>query len=140
MVRNAENRGPAFTAGGDPRITSFGKFLRKYKLDELPQLINVLVGDMAVVGPRPEVAEYVNLYTDKQKKALSVRPGLTDMASIVYSDEESVLARYEDPHKAYIEKIMPDKLRLNLAYIERATFISDLALIVRTIKKVFWRR
>jgi lipopolysaccharide/colanic/teichoic acid biosynthesis glycosyltransferase len=140
MVKEAERQGPAFTTGGDPRITPVGRFLRKYKLDELPQLVNVIVGDMAIVGPRPEVPEYVALYNDEQKQVLSVRPGLTDTASIVYRDEENVLARYEDSRKAYIEKIMPDKLRLNLAYIKKAGFRSDLALIFRTVKKLFWRR
>ena len=140
MVKDAETKGPSFTAGGDPRITPIGRFLRKYKLDELPQLLNVIKGDMSFVGPRPEVAEYVEMYTEEQKKVLTVRPGLTDTASIVYRDEETVLARYEDSSKAYIEKIMPAKLRLNLAYLEKAGFAADLGLIFKTLEKIFWNR
>jgi lipopolysaccharide/colanic/teichoic acid biosynthesis glycosyltransferase len=140
MVKDAERQGPAFTAGGDPRITTVGRFLRKYKLDEFPQLINVLIGDMSIVGPRPEVSQYVRLYTAEQARVLSVRPGLTDPASIVYRDEESVLARFDDSEKAYVEKIMPAKLKLNLAYLDQATFVSDLALIFKTLQRLFWRR
>jgi len=140
MVKNADRQGPAVTAGGDPRITRIGSILRKYKFDELPQLFNVLAGHMSVVGPRPEVPEYVAMYTDEQKKVLSVRPGLTDPASIVYRDEESILARYDDTRAAYIEKVMPAKLRLNLAYLEKPTFGSDLALVFTTLKKLFRRR
>jgi len=140
MVKNAERQGPAFTAGGDPRITPLGRLLRKYKIDELPQLINVILGDMSLVGPRPEVPEYVERYTEEQRRVLSVRPGLTDTASIVYRDEEAVLSRYDDAQKAYVDKVMPAKLRLNLAYIERAGFFSDLSLIFKTLEKIFWRR
>jgi lipopolysaccharide/colanic/teichoic acid biosynthesis glycosyltransferase len=140
MIRKADRQGPAFTAGGDPRITAVGRFLRRYKLDELPQLINVLKGDMSLVGPRPEVPEYVAYYTEAQKKVLTVRPGLTDTASIVYRDEERVLARYDDARQAYIEKIMPAKLKLNLAYVEKAGLRTDLALIFKTLEKIFWRR
>ncbi len=140
MIRKADRQGPAFTTGGDPRITAVGRFLRRYKLDELPQLINVLKGDMSLVGPRPEVPEYVAFYTEAQKKVLTVRPGLTDTASIVYRDEERVLARYADARQAYIEKIMPAKLKLNLAYVEKAGLRTDLALIFKTLEKIFWRR
>jgi lipopolysaccharide/colanic/teichoic acid biosynthesis glycosyltransferase len=140
MIRKADRQGPAFTAGGDPRITAVGRFLRRYKLDELPQLINVLKGDMSLVGPRPEVPEYVAFYTEAQKKVLTVRPGLTDTASIVYRDEERVLARYADARQAYIEKIMPAKLKLNLAYVEKAGLRTDLSLIFKTLEKIFWRR
>lgn len=136
MVKNAARQGPAITTGGDNRITPFGRFLRKTKLDELPQLFNVLSGKMAIVGPRPEVPEYVRLYTDEQKAVLSVRPGLTDPASIAYRDEESVLARYDDPEKAYIEKIMPAKLKMNISYIEKASFSRDLALIFKTLGRL----
>jgi len=140
MVKDAERRGPAFTVGGDSRITPVGRFLRKYKLDELPQLVNVLIGHMSFVGPRPEVPEYVEYYTEDQRRVLDVRPGLTDPASIVYRDEENVLARYDDSRAAYIEKIMPAKLKLNIAYIEKAGFRRDLGLIFETLKKLFWRR
>ncbi len=140
MVRRADRQGPSYTVGGDPRITPVGRFLRKHKLDEIPQLFNVLVGQMSFVGPRPEVPEYVEMYTDSQRSVLSVRPGLTDPASIVYRDEEKVLARYEDSRAAYVEKIMPAKLKLNMAYLEKATFRKDLGLILETLKRLFWHR
>jgi lipopolysaccharide/colanic/teichoic acid biosynthesis glycosyltransferase len=140
MVKNAEKRGLAVTTGGDPRITPIGRFLRKSKLDELPQLLNVISGDMSLVGPRPEVPKYVSLYDDHQRQVLSVRPGLTDPASIVYRHEEQILARYADTEKAYIEVLMPAKLKLNLAYIEKQSFWRDLALIGRTLRKIFSSR
>jgi lipopolysaccharide/colanic/teichoic acid biosynthesis glycosyltransferase len=140
MVKNAEKRGLAVTTGGDPRITPMGRFLRKTKLDELPQLLNVISGDMSLVGPRPEVPKYVALYDDRQRQVLSVRPGLTDPASIVYRHEEQILARYADTEKAYIEVLMPAKLKLNLAYIEKQSFGRDLALIGRTLRKIFSSR
>jgi lipopolysaccharide/colanic/teichoic acid biosynthesis glycosyltransferase len=140
MVRRADKQGPSYTVGGDPRITPVGRFLRKHKLDEIPQLFNVLAGQMSFVGPRPEVPEYVELYTDAQRRVLSVKPGLTDPASIVYRDEEKVLARYEDSRTAYVEKIMPAKLKLNMAYLEKATFGKDLGLILETLKRLFWHR
>lgn len=140
MVRDANLKGPEITTGKDKRITPLGRFLRRSKLDELPQLINVLTGKMSFVGPRPEVPRYVRLYTDRQREVLKVRPGLTDTASIVYRDEESVLARYDDPERAYIDKIMPAKLEMNLAYIEKASFRRDLALIFKTLDRLFYRR
>lgn len=140
MVKKADRQGPAFTSGGDPRITPFGRFLRKNKLDELPQLINVVAGDMALVGPRPEVPDYVRYYTEDQRRVLTVRPGVTDPASIVYRDEEGVLTRFDDREKAYVEKIIPAKLKLNLAYIDKATFATDLGLILKTLGKLFTRR
>lgn len=140
MIKDAAARGPVVTVGGDPRITPLGRFLRKTKLDELPQLLNVLRGDMSLVGPRPEVPKYVAMYNDDQLRVLSVRPGLTDPASLAYSNEEEILARYEDREKAYIEDIMPAKLRLNLSYIEQATITSDLRLIFKTIGKIISRR
>ncbi len=140
MVRAADRQGPALTTDGDLRITTVGRLLRRTKLDELPQLLNVLWGDMSLVGPRPEVPEYVRLYSERQLKVLSVRPGLTDPASIVYRDEEKVLARYDDAEKIYTEKIMPAKLKLNLSYIEKATFLTDLGIIIKTLQKLFQRR
>ena len=137
MVKNAEKRGLAVTTAGDPRVTAVGRFLRRTKLDELPQLLNVISGDMSLVGPRPEVPKYVALYDDHQRNVLSVRPGLTDPASIVYRHEEEILARYADTEKAYIEVLMPAKLRLNLAYIKKQSFCRDLALIGRTLRKIF---
>lgn len=136
MVKDAAKKGPIVTAGGDPRITPIGRFLRKTKLDELPQLMNVLWGDMSLVGPRPEVPRYVELYNDEQLPVLAVRPGLTDPASIEYSNEEEILAKYEDREKAYIEILMPAKLKLNLSYIEKANICTDFGMIVKTIGKI----
>lgn len=140
MVKDAERRGLAVTTGQDPRITPVGRFLRKTKLDELPQLFNVLAGDMSLVGPRPEVPKYVELYTEAQRRVLFVRPGLTDPASIVYRNEEEILARHEDTEKAYIDILMPAKLKLNLAYIDNRSFLADLRLILRTMGKIISRR
>ncbi len=137
MIKDAENIGPAFTVGGDPRITGLGRFLRRTKLDELPQLFNVLFGQMSFVGPRPEVPQYVERYSDEQRRVLTVKPGMTDPASIVYRNEEEVLARYDDRQKAYVEKLMPAKLKLNLEYIDKSNFFSDISLIFKTINKLF---
>ncbi|MEZ5358027.1 MAG: sugar transferase [Candidatus Zixiibacteriota bacterium] len=140
MIKDAAKKGPVVTAGGDPRITPVGRFLRKTKLDELPQLINVFWGDMSLVGPRPEVPKYVKMYNDEQLRVLAVRPGLTDPASIAYSNEEEILAKYEDREKAYIEILMPAKLKLNISYIDRATFFSDVGMIFKTIGKIISRK
>ncbi len=140
MVKNADKIGGAITIGDDPRITKSGKFLRKYKIDELPQLINVLKGEMSLVGPRPEVIKYVNLYTSEQKEVLNLMPGITDPASIKYRNENILLAAsrdtYEasyDPEQVYIQEIMPDKIRINLEYASRATIFTDFKVIVKTI-------
>lgn len=124
------------TVGKDNRITKVGAFLRKYKLDEIPQLINVLIGDMSLVGPRPEVPKYVALYTDEQKEILKVRAGITDYASIEFSDENDLLASEEDPEKAYIEKVMPKKIELNKKYISEISILTDIKIILLTIKKI----
>lgn len=124
------------TVGKDGRITKLGSFLRKYKLDEIPQLINVLIGDMSLVGPRPEVPKYVALYTDEQKEILKVRAGITDYASIKFSDENDLLASEEDPEKAYIEKIMPKKIELNKKYLSEISILTDIKIILLTIKKI----
>ena len=124
------------TVGKDDRITKIGMFLRKYKLDEIPQLINVLLGDMSLVGPRPEVPKYVAFYTDEQKEILKVRAGITDYASIEFSDENDLLASEEDPEKAYIEKIMPKKIELNKKYILEISILTDIKIILLTIKKI----
>ncbi len=121
----------------DQRITKLGGFLRKYKLDEIPQLINILKGDMSFVGPRPEVPQYINLNNKEQKRVLTVRPGLTDYASLKYFDENRILTEYSDPEKVYIEKILPDKLKLSLKYIEERNFLLDMNLIIKTILKIF---
>ena len=133
MVADAERQGGAITIGKDPRITSVGTALRRFKLDELPQLLNVLRGEMTLVGPRPEVAHYVQLYSEAQRAVLELVPGITDPASIEYRDEAAVLATYPDPEQAYVEEIMPRKIRINLEYAARATAGSDVALILRTV-------
>lgn len=131
------DKGSLVTVGDrDSRITPVGYWLRKYKLDELPQFINVLVGDMSIVGPRPEVRKYVNLYNHDQLKVLSVRPGITDYASIRYSNESALLAAASDPEKEYISNIMPAKLRLNLEYVNNRTFAGDLKIIALTVGKI----
>lgn len=122
------------TVGGrDPRVTPIGYFLRKYKLDELPQLVNVLIGDMSLVGPRPEVKKYVDLYTKEQRRVLSIRPGITDWASIYYSDENEILGQSLDPEKDYIDKVMPDKLKYNLIYIENYGSVEYFKIIFSTL-------
>ena len=124
------------TVGKDERITKIGSFLRKYKLDEIPQLINVLIGDMSLVGPRPEVPKYVALYTDEQKEILKVRAGITDYASIEFSDENDLLASEKNPEEAYIEKIMPKKIELNKKYLSEISVLTDIKIILLTIKKI----
>lgn len=124
------------TIGADSRITQAGRFLRKTKIDEFPQLFNIIAGDMSIVGPRPEVPRYVLLYSEEQRRVLSVQPGLTDYASIEYLDEQELLGKSDDPEKTYISEIMPAKLRLNLKYIEDRNFWLDLKLIFRTIFKI----
>ncbi|WP_289127830.1 sugar transferase [uncultured Clostridium sp.] len=135
MVTNAEKLGKQITVGNDCRITKIGSFLRKYKLDELPQLFNVLLGDMSLVGPRPEVPRYVELYTDEQREVFKVRPGITDLASLKYSDENDILANIENPEEHYINVIMQDKLELNLEYIKKSNVFFDIYIIIKTILK-----
>ena len=120
----------------DARITSSGRFLRRYKLDELPQLINVLRGDMSLVGPRPEVRKYVDLYTEEQKQVLSVRPGITDPASIKYRNESELLANSDDPNEYYVNVIMQDKLKIYLEYVKNHSLQRDMQLIFQTLKVV----
>ncbi len=136
MVVNAEAKGMQITTDGDNRITKVGKFIRKTKIDELPQLFNVLSGKMSFVGPRPEVPKYVAMYNDEQLRVLSVKPGITDLASIEFRNENDLLDGDEDPEKKYIEEIMPAKLALNIKYIEKAGFFYDIGLIFKTIGKV----
>ena len=139
-MRPNSDKGSLITIGGrDQRITKEGYFLRKYKLDELPQLINILKGEMSVVGPRPEVKKYVDLYTETQRKVLDVKPGLTDWASISYIDENVILGKSPNPEKTYIEEIMPAKLALNLKYIEEISLLTDLKIIFLTFFKIFRR-
>jgi len=137
MRQHAEQSGSLTVGKGDPRITPVGRILRKTKLDELPQLINVLKGEMSVVGPRPEVRKYVDLYTAEQRKVLSVRPGITDYASIEYFNENELLAGTEDPEKLYIEKIMPEKLELNRKFIGEPTAGQYFRILLGTIRALF---
>ncbi|WP_294400972.1 sugar transferase [uncultured Clostridium sp.] len=135
MVVDAEKLGRQITVGNDNRITKIGAFLRKYKIDELPQLINVFKGDMSLVGPRPEVPRYVNMYTEEQRKVLDVKPGITDLASIRYRDENELLGKAENPDEFYINTIMPDKLALNMEYINKSNVFLDIYIILQTILK-----
>jgi lipopolysaccharide/colanic/teichoic acid biosynthesis glycosyltransferase len=136
MVVNAEKIGTQLTVGRDNRITRVGHFLRASKIDELPQLINVLLGEMSLVGPRPEVPRYVNLYTPEQAKVLELVPGMTDLASIAYRNENDILANSLDPEREYIEKIVPDKIQINLQYAVRASIWNDFLVILKTIKVI----
>ena len=135
-MRVGSDKYSQITVGKDGRITKIGSFLRKYKLDEIPQLINVLIGDMSLVGPRPEVPKYVALYTDEQKEILKVRAGITDYASIEFSDENDLLASEEDPEKTYIEKVMSRKIELNKKYLSEISILTDIKIILLTIKKI----
>ena len=138
MVVNADKIGAQITVGADPRITPIGRFLRGTKLDELPQLLNVLAGTMSFVGPRPEVPKYVAMYNPDQKKVLSVTPGITDLASIKYRSESEILSQAgENWEKAYIEHVMPDKLKLNLEYIQKRSLLFDISLILKTLLRLF---
>jgi lipopolysaccharide/colanic/teichoic acid biosynthesis glycosyltransferase len=139
MVVNAEKLGGASTADDDARITKVGKFIRKFKLDELPQLINVLKGEMSIVGPRPEVQMYVDMFTEEEKAILSVRPGITDWASVWNPDEGAILAGSPDPEKTYMEKIRPEKIRLQLKYMRERSFLVDLKIILETLVTVLKR-
>ena len=136
MRVGADKKGLITVGGRDPRVTRSGYFIRKYKLDELPQLINVLLGDMSLVGPRPEVRKYVEMYTSEQLHVLDVRPGITDMASIRYRNENELLVEAEDPEAFYIKVVMPDKLKINLEYVAKHSFWFDMKLIFKTIREV----
>ena len=136
MVTDADKKGLITVGGRDPRVTQSGYFIRKYKLDELPQLLNVLIGDMSLVGPRPEVRKYVDLYNETQRKVLSVKPGITDYASIEYIDENEILGRAENPEKVYIEHIMPEKIKYNMKYIQNRSVKEYFKIIFLTIGKI----
>ena len=134
MVLDAEKKGKQITVGADSRITTVGSFLRKYKLDELPQLIDVLVGDMSLVGPRPEVPKYIDCYSDDEKyDVLSVKPGITDNASIEFRDENELLASSDDPEATYINEVLPKKIALYRKYVRERSFFGDVAIIFKTI-------
>ncbi len=132
----ADHDGPEVTTGGESRITRSGRLLRRHKLDELPQLVNVLAGQMSVVGPRPEVRRYVNLHPDEYRTILSVRPGLTDPASMMFRDEEEILARSDDPLRVYVDEILPTKVALSCRYVHTRSVLGDLRLIVRTLSTI----
>lgn len=136
MRRNADKSGKLTVGMRDPRITRSGIFIRKYKLDEFPQFINVLKGEMSIVGPRPEVKEYVDLYTDDQRQVLMVKPGITDLASLEYFKENELLGNSVDPQKTYIEEIMPAKIELNKKYIANPTIGADIKIMWQTFLKI----
>jgi lipopolysaccharide/colanic/teichoic acid biosynthesis glycosyltransferase len=136
MVPEAERIGPSSTTADDARITKIGRVLRKYKLDELPQLINVLLGDMSLVGPRPQVQWAVDLYTHEERKILNVRPGITDYASIVFANEGEILSGSTDPDREYLEKIHPQKTQLALQYVTDRSVLTDLGIIAKTAKAI----
>ena len=136
-MRVGSDKGSQVTIGGrDPRVTRSGYFIRKFKIDELPQLINVLVGDMSLVGPRPEVRHYIDYWTPEQMRVLDVRPGITDPASIRFRNENELLAKAKNPEKYYVEVIMPQKIKLYLDYVNQASFWYDLKLILQTFKVI----
>lgn len=136
MYTDSDKKGLLTVGGRDPRVTPIGYYLRKFKLDELPQLLNVLFGTMSLVGPRPEVRKYVDLYNESQKRVLEAKPGITDYASLDYINENEILAASENPEDTYIKTIMPAKLELNLKYINEMGLLTDLTIILRTIIKI----
>jgi lipopolysaccharide/colanic/teichoic acid biosynthesis glycosyltransferase len=136
MRKNAESKGQLTVGMKDNRITRSGFFIRKYKIDELPQFVNVLLGEMSVVGPRPEVPKYVLLYNEEQQNVLSIKPGITDFASIEYVRENELLSQSPNPEKTYIEEIMPAKLALNLKYVREQSFLTDMKIILQTVKAI----
>lgn len=140
MHVDADKHGSSVTAGGDPRITSIGRILRELKLDELPQLWNVLQGDMSLVGPRPEVPLYVQCYTDEQRKVLAVRPGITDPSSLAYRYEEALLAGQANPESYYQEVVLPHKLSLNAQYVRNISLKYDLKLVFKTLFSLLFNR
>ena len=133
MQAGADKKGALITAGGDNRVTKAGSFLRKYKIDELPQLFNVLRGDMSFVGPRPEVSRYVQLFEKDYRKLLTVRPGITDPASLTYSNEEAILSKANAFEEVYINKILPEKIKLSSQYVDNHNLMTDLKLILMTV-------
>ena len=136
MVTDADKKGLITVGGRDPRVTQSGYFIRKYKLDELPQLLNVLNGDMSLVGPRPEVRKYVDLYNESQRRVLSVKPGITDYASIQFIDENEILGKAENPEMVYIEKVMPEKIKYNMKYIQNRSVKEYFKIIFLTIGEI----
>ena len=137
MITDAEKQGMQITVGKDSRITKVGSFIRKCKIDEIPQLINVLIGDMSFVGPRPEVPKYVAMYSESDREILKVRPGITDLASIEYRNENDILGKSKNPEKTYIEEVIPAKITLNKKYISNCSIFFDVKLIFKTIFLIF---
>ena len=140
MLVDADRKGPSSTTSTDPRITRTGKFLRKYKLDEIPQLFNVFTGQMSMVGPRPEVQKFTDLFTDDERIILSVKPGITDWASIWNSNEGQILEGADDPDAAYMKLIRPEKIRLQIQYVKNHNFFIDLKIFFLTISKLVFRK
>ncbi len=140
MKPGADRKGLLTVGGQDSRITRAGVWLRKYKLDELPQLFNVLAGDMSLVGPRPEVRKYVDLYTPEQQRVLCIKPGITDYASVLYADENELLGKASDPEKEYIQTIMQAKLKLNLKYLEESGLQTDMKILLDTVRRILFHR
>ncbi len=138
MIVDADKKGPSVTSGDDPRITKVGKLIRKTKIDELPQLFNVLKGDMSLVGPRPEVMKFVKEKKEEYNKVLSVKPGITDNAAIEYRDEETIMEQYVDKEKAYIDIVLPEKIKLYYQYIDNISFVNDIRLILKTLKVIWY--
>jgi len=136
MIVNADKQGPSVTSGDDKRITKIGKIIRRTKIDELPQLLNVLKGDMSLVGPRPEVMKFVSQKKEAYKTVLSVKPGITDNAAIVFRNEESIMEQYKDKEDAYINTLLPQKIELYYTYIKNISFLNDIKLILKTLKVI----
>lgn len=139
MRKDADKAGKLTVGMRDPRITKSGYFLRKFKLDEFPQFINVLKGEMSIVGPRPEVKEFVDLYTENQRRILSVKPGITDYASVEYFNENEILGKADDAHQTYIDVIMPTKIEMNMKYIANPGIIQDIKIMWRTFLRIVGR-
>lgn len=137
MVEDAARRGTAITVGADPRITRVGRFLRQTKIDELPQLVNILMGEMSLVGPRPEVAHYVEMFREDYEEILQVRPGITDLASLKYQSESEWLSRFDNPEREYVTHVLPEKIKLAKEYVQRTSMIVDIVLILKTVPKLF---
>jgi len=140
MFIDAESMGKITIGSRDPRITRIGFYIRRYKLDEFPQFINVIRGEMSIVGPRPEVKEYVDLYSEEQRKILAVKPGITDYASLTYFHENEILAKSENPQQTYIQEVMPEKIKLNEKYLANPTLLQDISIIRKTVVKMFFSR
>jgi lipopolysaccharide/colanic/teichoic acid biosynthesis glycosyltransferase len=140
MIAGASHEGPAITRAGDPRVTRVGNWLRNSKLDELPQLLNVLKGDMSLVGPRPEDPRYVEHYSRNQKRVLELRPGIFGLATLEFRDEESILATFDDLERGYLERVMPQKLDLDLIYVDSRSFLGDLRILFRSAGSLLKRR